>query len=214
MSLRRVGKLVLKRLVLGPRQRALGRALLQHQKKQEQQQSQTASRATAIRLFSSSRVTTTTTIAEKEKLVSILEDRDLLAQIPLEDVRNFCFIAHIDHGKSSLSSRVLELCGNLGPDAQKQAWEAATGEVVETTTDSASGMGSSSTQSNNNNNNNNNNKERIEALDTLSVEQERGITVKASTATMLYKHPAAVGPTGTLLLNMYDTPGQWILRDL
>ena len=208
MSLRRVGKLVLKRLVLGPRQRALGRALLQHQKKQEQQQSQTASRATAIRLFSSSRVTTTTTIAEKEKLVSILEDRDLLAQIPLEDVRNFCFIAHIAHGKSSLSSRVLELCGNLGPDAQKQAWEAAAGEVVETTTDSASGMGSSSTQ------NNNNNKERIEALDTLSVEQERGITVKASTATMLYNHPAAVGPTGTLLLNMYDTPGQWILRDL
>lgn len=132
-------------------------------------------------------------IQENGKLVSILDDRDLLTQIPLEDVRNFCFVAHIDHGKSSLSSRVLELCGNLGPAAQQQVWQAATGKVLETTT--ATG------------DINANNKERIEALDTLSVEQERGITVKASTATMLYKHPAAVGPTGTLLLNMYDTPG-------
>lgn len=125
---------------------------------------------------------------EPSRVVSILEDRDLLSQIPLEDVRNFGFIAHIDHGKSSLSSRLLELCGNLGPEAQKVAWEAATGNPIET--------GSSA-----------DNKERIDALDTLSVEQERGITVKASTATMLYKHPAAVGPTGTLLLNCYDTPG-------
>ena len=81
----------------------------------------------------------------------------------------------------------MELCGNLGPDSQKQAWEAATGKIVET-------AGSTTSQYN---------KERIDALDTLSVEQERGITVKASTATMLYKHPSAVGPTGTLLLNMY-----------
>ena len=99
------------------------------------------------------------------------------------------FIAHVDHGKSSLSSRLLELCGNLGPEAQKDAWKAATGKAVETGTISAE------------------NREKIEALDTLSVEQQRGITVKASTATMLYKHPSAVGPTGTLLLNMYDTPG-------
>lgn len=32
--------------------------------------------------------------------VSILENADLLEQIPLQDVRNWCFIAHIDHGKS------------------------------------------------------------------------------------------------------------------
>ena len=124
---------------------------------------------------------------DDEKVVSILEDRDLLSQIPLEDVRNFCFIAHIDHGKSSLSSRLLEICGNLGADAQKQAWEAATGKIVETGRTSAE------------------NRERIEALDTLSVEKERGITVKASAATMLYKHPAAVGPTGTLLLSKYTS---------
>jgi len=53
----------------------------------------------------------------------------------------------------------------------------------------------------------NSGKERIELLDSLSVERERGITVKASTATMLYRHPSAVGPSGVLLLNLYDTPG-------
>jgi len=86
----------------------------------------------------------------------------------------------------------LELCGNLGPEAQQKAWEIATGKIVETT-------GTSTILPDN--------RERIDALDTLSVEQERGITVKASTATLLYKHPSAVGPTGVLCLNMYDTPG-------
>jgi GTP-binding protein LepA len=50
-------------------------------------------------------------------------------------------------------------------------------------------------------------KERIELLDTLSVERERGITVKASAAAMLFPHASAVGPEGVLLLNMVDTPG-------
>lgn len=43
--------------------------------------------------------------------------------------------------------------------------------------------------------------------DTLSVEKERGITVKASTASFLYPHPSAVGEEGVMLLNMIDTPG-------
>jgi hypothetical protein len=50
-------------------------------------------------------------------------------------------------------------------------------------------------------------KEQIELLDTLSVERERGITVKASTATMLYPHPSAIGPEGVLLINCIDCPG-------
>lgn len=50
-------------------------------------------------------------------------------------------------------------------------------------------------------------KEQINLLDTLTVERERGITVKATTASMLYPHPSAVGPEGVLLLNMIDTPG-------
>ena len=65
----------------------------------------------------------------------------------------------------------------------------------------------STNNNNNNGSNSSNNKERINLLDTLAVEQQRGITVKASTATMLYPHPCAIGPTKTLLLNMYDTPG-------
>ena len=57
------------------------------------------------------------------------------------------------------------------------------------------------------NNNNNNTKEQINELDTLEVEQERGITVKATAASMIYKHKSAIGPTGYILLNMVDTPG-------
>jgi len=123
------------------------------------------------------------------RLVSILEDKDLMDKIPLEDVRNFCFIAHVDHGKSSLASRVLELTGNLGREAQLLARQAAAGTLDLPLHVDAK------------------NKEKIEALDTLAVEQERGITVKASAATMLYPHPSAVGPEGLILLNMVDTPG-------
>ena len=122
-------------------------------------------------------------------MVSILEDTDLMDKIPLEDVRNFCFIAHVDHGKSSLASRVLELTGNLGREAQLLARQAAAGTLDGSLYVDAK------------------NKEKIEALDTLAVEQERGITVKASAATMLYPHPSAVGPEGLILLNMVDTPG-------
>jgi elongation factor 4 len=133
---------------------------------------------------------TTTAIKEDTpRLVSILEDRHLLKDIPLEDVRNFCFIAHVDHGKSSLSSRILESKGNLGKDKQQFAWRMARGlataddqEIIDT-------------------------KETIGMLDSMAVEQERGITVKASSAALLYPHPSAVGPTGLLLVNMYDTPG-------
>lgn len=122
--------------------------------------------------------------------VSILTDQDILDTIPIEDVRYFCFIAHVDHGKSSLASRVLELCGNLGPEAQSIAEKAVRGDDSLNDTDARQEQMSNSQ------------KEKIELLDTLQVEQERGITVKASAATMLYKHPSAVGPSGVLLLNM------------
>ena len=97
-----------------------------------------------------------------------------LHSIPIEDIRNFSFIAHVDHGKSSLASRVLEHTGNITPTS---------------------------------NTTNNNTKEQINELDTLEVEQARGITVKATAASMIYKHASAKGPTGNILLNMVDTPG-------
>jgi len=126
------------------------------------------------------------------QLVSILDDISMLDQIPLEDVRNFCFIAHVDHGKSSLASRVLELTGNLGSDAQRVAHDNTSNPSTFDKEINTSG---------------DKGKEKIEALDTLSVEQERGITVKATAASMLYRHPSATGPSGCLLLNMVDTPG-------
>ena len=136
--------------------------------------------------------------------VSILnEDAEkIIKQIPLEDVRNFCLIAHIDHGKSSLSSRILELTGNLGPEAQAIAQAAADGKLASDQDDTQSQkLQTKSTPATSSQ------KEQYELFDTLSVEQQRGITIKASTATMLYPHPSAVGPTGVLLLNLIDTPG-------
>ena len=161
---------------------------------------------------------------------SILDENaeEILRQIPLQDCRNFCFIAHVDHGKSSLSSRILELTGNLGPEAQKIAQAAVLAQQQqqqmeqEPSSSSAAstntGNDTDTTASKSKNENAttttttkpkpvDTGKEQYELLDTLSVEQQRGITVKASAATMLYPHPSAVGPTGMLLLNMIDTPG-------
>lgn len=88
-----------------------------------------------------------------------LEQR--IAAIPIERYRNFCIVAHIDHGKSTLSDRLLELTGTI-----------------------------SSSQANR------------QILDTLEVERERGITVKAQTCTMIYNHKGE-----DYLLHLVDTPG-------
>lgn len=112
---------------------------------------------------STSPSTTSSPIADAESIFDVIAKKGL-GTIDISRIRNFSVIAHVDHGKSTLSDCVLQVTGNI-TDADRRK-----GQVC----------------------------------DTLKVERERGITVKAQTASMIYFDKRT---KQQYLLNLIDTPG-------